>query len=680
MARSSQAVAEMSKKDARRRLEKLRDTIEHHNYRYYVLDDPEISDSEYDELMEELKEIENRFPDLVTTDSPTQKVGAEPREELGSIEHETPMLSLQAIQEEEEFRHFWSDSLDRLGIERMTVVGEPKYDGLSVELVYDNGELVKASTRGDGEVGEDVTANVRTIDEVLLRLQPAEGTSVPRHLVVRGEVYISKDQFDELNRRQEEKEDKTFANPRNAAAGSLRQLDSRITAARPLRIFFWEIAPSSSSLPDSHWKCLETMRALGLKTNPNVARLASTDEAVSWFQEMTERRDGLPYEIDGCVFKVDVLEHHSKLGTRAANPRWAVAWKFRPRRRTTSIENIEAQVGRTGALTPVATLEPVNIGGVEVTRASLHNQDEIDRKDIRIGDKVVVERAGDVIPYVVRTITESRSGRERKYRLPGTCPVCGGQVSRPEGEAITRCTNAACPAQIKQALIHFGSQHALDIDGLGDQIVSQLVEHGLVEDYADFFDLTVEQVKKLDRMGEKRASNLVDAISESKQKANLARVIFGLGIPHVGRSVAADLAMEFGSLEYLASASRDELEAVEGVGQTMASAICQWFANERNQKLLRRLRERGLDPRGQTKGERLQGLTIVITGSLQSFTREEAHDAVRLQGGNPTSSVSSNTDYLVVASDPGDNKLDDAREHGVDAIDEDEFLKLIGRK
>ena len=678
MSSGGSEVEDLTRKEARKRAEELRDEIEHHNYRYYVLDDPEISDAEYDELKDELLAIEDRFPDLVTPDSPTQKVGAEPRDELGTVEHETPMLSLQSIQEKEEFRHFWSNCLEGLDIRRMRVAGEPKYDGLSVEMVYDDGELVRASTRGDGETGEDVTDNVRTMDEVLLRLQPEDGTSVPRHLVVRAEVYMTKEEFQEFNRKQEEEGNKTFANPRNAAAGSLRQLDSKITAARPLRIFFWEIAPSSSSRPSSQWKCLELMGSLGLKTNPEAKRFGSPDDAVDWFQEMTERREDLPYEIDGCVFKVDKLEHHDTLGSRAANPRWAVAWKFQPRRKTTRIQEIEAQVGRTGALTPVAILEPVTIGGVEVSHASLHNQDEIDRKDIRVGDKVVAERAGDVIPHVVEVVTDARTGDEEEYQLPDTCPVCGGDVSRPEGEAVARCTNAACPAQVKEGIRHFGSQEALDVDGLGEKVVDQLVDRGMVEDFADLFDLTVDQVKELDRMAEKSAHNLVTALQNAKEEATLARVIYGLGIPHVGRSVAGDLALEFGSLQALAQASQDDLEAMEDMGETMASAIRQWFDNQDNQRLLERLRDRGLDPREEERGDRLDSLTLVLTGSLESFTRDEAQDAIRRQGGHPTSSVSSNTDYLVVGSEPGDTKLEDAREHDVETLDEEEFLELLG--
>ncbi|MFO8006357.1 MAG: NAD-dependent DNA ligase LigA, partial [Candidatus Brocadiia bacterium] len=570
---------------------------------------------------------------------------------------------------------------DELGKERISLTGEPKYDGVSVELVYDDGSLATASTRGDGRTGEEVTANIKTIHEVLLRLQPQDDdVSVPRHLVVRGEVYMEKGEFREFNQKREEAGEKTFANPRNAAAGSLRQLDPNVTAERPLRVFFWEIAPSSSHRPESQWQCLELMKSLGLKTNPRSELLQSADRVVEYYKGLAEEREDLAYEIDGCVFKVNELDSHEELGTRAASPRWAVAWKFEPRRKTTRIKDIQAQVGRTGALTPVASLEPVHIGGVEVSSVSLHNQDEIDRKDIRIGDTVLVERAGDVIPHVVRVIEDKRTGEEDEYHLPEECPVCGGQVSRAEGEAVTRCTNAACPAQRKESILHFGSKGALDIDGLGDKLVDQLVERGMVEDFADLFDLTVDELKGLDRMAEKSAQNLVDAIQAAGEDATLSRLVYGLGIPHVGSAMAADLAGRYGSIAELAEASEEDLLEMDGVGETVASAIRQWFDNEKNQRVIRRLKERGIDPGAEQRGDRLEGLTIVITGRLESMSREEAQEAVRRQGGDPTGSVSGNTDYLVVGEDPGSSKLEDAEEHGTTQIGEDEFLDLLGEE
>jgi DNA ligase (NAD+) len=671
-------VEDMTESEGRARASELRSEISHHNYRYYVLDDPEISDADYDRLMAELQAIEARYPDLATPDSPTQKVGAPPREELGTIPHESRMMSLQSIHEEEAFRSFWRTCASEVARSPLVVVGEPKYDGLSIELVYDEGSLASAATRGDGAVGEDVTDNVRTIPEVLLRLQGTGDAPVPHHLVVRGEVYMARGEFAAFNRRQEEAGEKTFANPRNAAAGSLRQLDSKVTARRPLRIFFWEIAPSSSSRPGSHWQCLDLMRDLGLKTNPLIRRFTTVDDAVAWFEDIGEMRESLDYEIDGCVFKVDDLAGQEAMGVRAANPRWAVAWKFAPRRATTRILDIQANVGRTGVLTPVARLQAVNIGGVEVTNASLHNQDEIDRKDIRIGDTVVVERAGDVIPHVVEVLTAERSGDEQRYRLPDTCPVCGSEVIKPEGEAAARCTNPSCPAQLAQRIRHFGSRHALDIDGLGEKLVVQLVQRGTVSDVADLFDLEPGDLEGLDRMAAKSASNLVEAIARSRDKVTLPRLVFGLGIPQVGRSVATDLALAFGSLAAMADASEEDLLELEGIGPTMAEAIHGWFHDPDNRRLVERLRSRGIDPREVGGGTRLEGVTIVLTGSLESMTREEAEQAIRRLGGRTTASVSGATDILVVGADPGAGKTRAATDRGIRTMDEAEFLELLG--
>jgi DNA ligase (NAD+) len=677
---SNKDVGDLTKREARQRAEELRDEIEHHNHRYYVLDDPDISDAAYDALKSELIAIEERFPDLVTPDSPTQRVGAPPREELGTIEHEVPMLSLQSVQEEDAFRRFYETCKDELGQQTVSLVAEPKYDGASVELVYDNGSLVSAATRGDGRTGEDVTANIKTIHETPLRLRRTKGVSVPEHLVVRAEVYMRKDEFAEFNKRQEDAGERTFANPRNAAAGSLRQLDPKITEKRPLRIFFWEIASSSSARPESQWQCLELLQDLGFKINPLSMRVPDDDEAVKYYSKLAEKRDGLSYEIDGCVFKVDALSDQAELGTRAANPRWAVAWKFEARRESTQIKEIRTYVGRTGALTPVAVLEPVHIGGVEVSNVSLHNQDEIDRKDIRVGDHILVERAGDVIPHVVKVLKQKRTGNEKKFRLPEECPSCGSDVVRAEGEAITRCTNASCPAQIVEGILHFGSRAALDIDGLGEKLVVQLFDKGMVKDFADLFELEADEVAELDRMAEKSAEKLIEAVDRAREKVTLPRLIYALGIPHVGQAVAAELGTHFQSLDDLAGACGEKLESQEGVGPTMASAIREWFANEHNQTLVRRLKEHGLDPRMERRGNRLEGKTIVVTGSLESMTRDEAKEAIQAQGGRATSSVSANTDYLVVGTDAGASKTRDAEKHGVETIDEDGFLELLGKK
>ena len=673
-------VAARTKAEAARRAEALRTEIERHNYLYYVLDRPEVADAEYDALLGELRAIEERFPELVTPESPTQRVGGQPGKGFATVRHPLPMRSLLSIFGEDEMRRFYETCREELGREAVLLVAEPKYDGVSLEIVYDDGRLTSASTRGDGVTGEDVTANVRTISEVPLRLR-TDALAIPAHLVVRGEVYMQKKEFAELNRRQEEAGEKTFANPRNAAAGSLRQLDPRITAARPLRIFFWELTAASSWRPPTQWECLEAMKALGLKTCPESQRLKTAEEAVRWHHDLELRRDALDYEIDGCVFKVDDLGDHERLGERSANPRWAVAYKFTPRRQTTVIRDIQPSVGRTGAVTPVAVLEPVQIGGVTVTHVSLHNQDEIDRKDIRVGDTVLVERAGDVIPHVVQVIKEKRTGREKPYRLPTKCPVCGEPVVKPEGEAIARCTNVSCPAQLKETIKHWGSKQACDIDGLGDKIVDQLVDRGQVHDVADLYDLTVEAVASLERMAQKSAANLIGQIATSKA-AMLARVILGLGVRHVGRAMAETLAGEFGSLDALAEADGARLLEVADVGPEVAAAIREWFTNAKNRRLIAKLKAHGIDPRmkkAAAAGGRLAGKTLVVTGELESMSRDEAEELVRREGGKAASSVSASTDYLVVGAKPGGTKRRAAEKHKTPILDENAFLKLVGR-
>ncbi len=673
----------MNKAEARKRAEELRQEVRHHNYRYYVLDDPEVSDAEYDELVGELRAIEAEHPDLVTPDSPTQRVGGEPREGFVTVRHEVPMRSLLSVSSEEAMARFYETCRRELDADTVPLAAEPKYDGVSVEIVYEGGALTTASTRGDGTTGEDITANVRTIPEVPLKLR-TDRADVPGHLVVRGEVYMRKGEFAEFNRRQEEAGKKTFANPRNAAAGSLRQLDPQVTAERPLRVFFWEISSASSRRPETQWACLEAMRRMGLVTCPESEIVETLDEAVAWHHALQERRDDLPYEIDGCVFKVNRLADHERLGVRAANPRWAVAYKFAARQRTTRIVDIKPNVGRTGAVTPVAVLEPVEIGGVTVTNVSLHNQDEIDRKDIRVGDTVLVERAGDVIPHVVQVITDKRTGDETPYHLPETCPACGEPVTKPEGEAVTRCTNLSCPAQLKESIQHWGSKQAVDIDGLGEKLVDQLVEKGLVEDIAGLYDLDVDQVAALERMAEKSATNLVEAVEAGKE-APLPRVIYGLGIRHVGRALAETLAVAFGSLDALAEADEERLRAVEDVGPEVAQSVQTWFANPRNRTLIQELKDHGIDPRMDRPapngaGGPLEGKTVVVTGELESMTRHEAQERIRLAGGKAASSVSSNTDYLVVGAKPGASKTRAAGKHGVETIDEKAFLKLLGEK
>jgi|WetSurMetagenome_2_1015567.scaffolds.fasta_scaffold17318_2 DNA ligase (NAD+) len=674
----------MTKTEAAHRADDLRRQIEHHNYRYHVLDDPEVADAEYDALMVELRAIEAQFPDLVTPESPTQRVGGQPREGFATLRHEMPMRSLLSIFGEDEITRFYETCQEELGRTEIPLVAEPKYDGTSIEIVYDGGRFASASTRGDGATGEDVTANVRTIKGLPLRLRQEGGTKAPEHLVVRGEVLIFKKDFLRLNAEAEEAGQKVFANPRNAAAGSLRQLDPKITAARPLRIFFWEISPATRpSRPETQWECLQLVKSLGLATCPVSEVLGSLGDAIRWHHDLEKRRDDLDFEIDGCVFKVNSLADHERLGMRSANPRWAVAYKFTPRQKTTRIISIDPSVGRTGAVTPVATLEPVEIGGVTVTHVSLHNQDEVNRLGIFVGATVIVERAGDVIPHVVQVIAEKRPADAKPWRLPEKCPVCGAEVQKPEGEAIARCASNSCPAQLKESLKHWGSKQAVDIDGLGDKIVDQLVDKGLVRDVADLYDLKAEALADLQRMGEKSAANLVEQIAASKA-ATLARVIHGLGIRHVGRALAETLSGEFRALSDLAAADETRLLEVADVGPEVAASLRAWCANKQNLGLLEKLRGHGIDPKGEppaaaTAGGRLAGKTLVVTGELEGMTREEAEDLVRKEGGKPTSSVSKNTDYLVAGASPGGTKMKAAAKHGIRVIDLAEFLKLLGR-
>ena len=668
----------MNKKKAEKRAKELRKKIEHHNHLYYVRNSPEISDQEYDGLMRELEEIEQTYPELVTYDSPTQRVGTEPQEELGTRKHSSPMLSLQAVQKEEDMRHFYRTICKELDTDSVTLSAEPKFDGVSIEILYTRGRFEAALTRGNGREGEDVTENVKTIREVPMHLRE-NGSDMPDRLEVRGEVYMKKDEFNECNADQDKKGRQTFANPRNAAAGSLRQLDPRITDRRPLHIFFWEISPSSDDRPQTQTECLELMEKLGLKVNERTERIENIEQAVEWYTRMKQERESLDYEIDGCVFKADKLSIHNTLGTRSRSPRWAVAWKFPPRHKNTRIKDIHASVGRTGALTPVAELEPVRIGGVEVSSVSLHNQDEIDRLNVRIGDSIVIERAGDVIPHAVRVLTEKRSGSEKKYRLPDTCPACGSETVRPEGEVRRRCINAECPAQLKQNIRHFAGSSALDIDGLGEKLVDQLVSEDMIKSPADLFDLETEEIAGFERMGNKSAENLMQALEKAKKDITLPRLICGLGIPHVGEALAGRLAARYGSIENLSRASEESLLDMDDVGQVLASSITEWFSREKNRELLNKLRDHEIDPRMRKQGSRLSGTTVVLTGTLDSMTRDEAKQAVREQGGRTAGSVSGNTDFLVVGSNPGQTKRSDAQDNDVEQIDEDTFLALIGR-
>ncbi|HIE04307.1 MAG TPA: NAD-dependent DNA ligase LigA [Candidatus Latescibacteria bacterium] len=665
----------MTKEEARRRIEELRELIRYHNYRYYVLDSPEISDAEYDRLFRELQELEDEFPEFVTPDSPTQRVGAQPAEEFGTVPHTIPMLSLDNAMDEEEVREFDERVKRSLGTdEDVGYVAEPKLDGLGVELVYEKGRLVVGSTRGDGFVGEDVTRNLRTIRAVPLVLLG----DPPERLEVRGEVIMHIEDFRELNRRRAEEGKPLFANPRNAAAGSVRQLDPRITASRPLNIFFYGVGRVVGMEFSTHWEVLQALRSWGLRTNPLNRLCRNVDEVVDYYRELTEMREELPYEADGVVIKVNRLDLQRRLGEKSRSPRWAIAYKFPPRQATTVIKDILVQVGRTGVLTPVAIMEPVRVGGVEVKRATLHNQDEIDKKDIRIGDTVIVQRAGDVIPEVVAVVKEKRTGRERPFRMPERCPVCGARVVKLPGEAAHRCTNSTCPAQVKEMIRYFASKSAMDIEGLGVKLVAQLVDRGLVKDVGDLYFLTKEQLASLDRMAEKSAENLLEALERSKEREP-ARVLCALGIRHVGEHVARILMDHFGSIDKLAKASADELESVPGIGPEVAQSVVDFFSHEENRRVLEKLKRAGLKFEVDKEAARpLSGKKFVFTGTLSSMARSEAEELVRKLGGEASSSVSRRTDYVVVGENPG-SKLDRARRLGVKTITEEEFLRMVGK-
>jgi DNA ligase (NAD+) len=671
----------MTRPDAKPAAEvrRLRGEIERHNYLYYALDAPEISDAEYDALLRRLSDLEQRHPELRDPLSPTQRVGSAPVEKFATVRRKVPMLSLQNALEREEVVEFDARIRKFLNYrDPIEYVAEPKLDGIAVELVYENGLFLQGSTRGDGLQGEEVTANLRTIRSVPLRLRSGTGTAVPRRVEIRGEVILPTAAFRRVNRERVERGEPEFANPRNAAAGSLRQLDSRITASRPLEFFCHSAGEVTDVSSPTHWTFLETCRDWGLRTNP-LNRLCSSLEEVFRLHEETGRtRDELPYEIDGIVLKVNSLELQRRLGEISRSPRWAVAYKFRPRQAVTRVLDIVPSVGRTGVITPIAQLEPVNVGGVMVANASLHNMDEIERKDIRIGDEALLERAGDVIPYVVRSFPEKRTGSERVFQMPETCPRCGGGIHREEGEVYYRCVNVACPVKLEQGLRHFASKGAMNIDGLGEKLVHRLVELGLVRGLADIYAIGRTDLVVLERMGEKSAQNLLDQIERSKE-TTLDRFVNGLGIRHVGEATARALADHFGSAEALLDANEERLLEIRDVGPEVARGILEFLGEKKNREQIRRLLEAGVRPTWKRRSDgALSGKRFVFTGGLESLTRQEARHLVEVLGGTVTSSVSKNVDYVVSGEEAG-SKLKKARELGVSIVSEAEFLKMAGR-
>jgi DNA ligase (NAD+) len=660
------------------KIEDLRKTLHHHNYRYYVLDDPEISDSEYDRLMQELIRLETTYPDLVSPDSPSARVGAPPLAKFDQIAHTLPMLSLDNGFADEDILEFDKRVQRYLNLQsEILYTAEPKMDGVAVELVYEDGKLLAASTRGDGVTGELITANVKTIGAVPILMRADRSSVVPPLLEVRGEVYIGIEAFKNWNAERMDQDQPSFANPRNAAAGSLRQLNSKITASRPLEIFFYGVGVVEDYVFESHWELLQALKKWGFRINPLIRPRISIKDVLKYHRELSQQRHQLPYDIDGMVIKVDSLSLQQQLGATTRSPRWAVAYKFQAIQETTILENIEIQVGRTGVLTPVAHLKPVNVAGVTISRATLHNEDEIEKKDVRIGDTVLVQRAGDVIPEVVKVILSKRTGAEKKFSMPDRCPVCSAAVARIEGEAATRCINSSCSAQVKERIKHFASKGAFDIDGLGAKLVDQLVEKGLLTSFADLFKLDKETLAGLERMGDKSGENLILAIEASK-KISFARFLYALGIRHAGEHVAALLADQFESLEDLTSCPQQDLTDIDGVGPVVAESIANYFQQEKNLGTIQSILDSGVQIvfEAKRKPAKFGGKMFVLTGTLDGMTRRQAKDMITAAGGKVSGSVSRNTDFVVAGDSPG-SKLKRAKDLGLAVIDEAGFKKLF---
>ena len=667
----------MDKEKAQQRIGELRKNLAYHNHRYYVLDDPQVSDAEYDRLMRELTDLESKYPEFADASSPTQRVGAGPLSAFSTVAHSIPMLSLQNAMSTEEVIDFDKRVKKLLAVDNVEYVMEVKIDGLAVELVYIDGVFTLGSTRGDGYTGEDVTQNLKTIRAIPLQLIKTDRLPIPARLEIRGEVYMGKKEFLALNSQREISGEPLFANPRNAGSGSIRQLDPKITAGRKLNIFCYAPGHITDVTLDTHIGFLEYLKAWGFRVNPLAKLCKNTDEILQHYSHIESIRDEIPYEIDGTVIKVNSMSYQERLGSVSRSPRWAIAYKFSAREEVTLIEDIIVSVGRTGALTPVAVLKPVAIGGVEVARATLHNEDEIRRKNIMIGDTVVVTRAGDVIPEVVRVLEEKRTGKEKPFVMPGTCPVCNEDVIRPPGEAIRRCVNISCPAQIKGSIEHFASKRAMDIDGLGTKLVEQLVDKKIIKDVSDLYYLKKEDLAVLERMADKSAQNIIDAINTSR-KRSFARFIFALGIRHVGEHVASLLASHHAHIDNLAAAGTEELLEIPEVGPEVAGSIISFFHDHKNMETIQRILDSGvnLEYKGAATPGRFDGLTFVFTGSLTSMSRDEARKQVESMGAKTASSISKKVDYVVAGEEAG-SKLDKAKELNLKVIDEKTFLSMI---
>ncbi|MBP25745.1 NAD-dependent DNA ligase LigA [Methylophaga sp.] len=660
------------------RAAQLRDLINRYNFLYYSADDPEVTDAEYDRLFAELKKLEADYPELITADSPTQRVGSAPLDKFTQVTHAMPMLSLDNVFDEAELTAFNQRVLDRLNTDDViTYAAEPKLDGLAISIRYENGLLVQAATRGDGAVGEDVTENVRTIRNVPLKLH---GKNIPQVVEIRGEIYMPKAGFEKLNQQRLANNEKLFVNPRNAAAGSLRQLDSSVTASRPLALFCYGLGElQGMERPSSHTEAMQIISEWGGAVSPDTQQLKGVDECLEYLHRLGERRASLSYEIDGVVFKVDDSRLQERLGFVSRAPRWAIAYKFPAQEESTQVVDIEVQVGRTGALTPVARLQPVFVGGVTVSNATLHNEDEVRRKDVRIGDTVIIRRAGDVIPEIVQVVKDKRPANATEFVMPKHCPVCGAEVERVEGEAVARCSGGLfCAAQRKEAIKHFASRKALDIDGLGDKLVEQLVDAELIKDPADLFYLNKEQFSALERMGEKSAENLVNALEQAKN-TRFARFLYALGIREVGEATARSLALHFVDLDKLTAAKEDELIEIEDVGPVVAHHIYTFFRQTHNLDVIQRLLEAGVnwpEEKPVYANSELAGKTIVLTGTLENLSRSEAKEKLLALGAKVAGSVSAKTDYVVAGRDAG-SKLNKAQSLGIDVVDEATLIQWI---
>ncbi len=667
----------MKKEKAKKEIERLRKIIDKHNRLYYLENRPKIPDQEYDSLLKKLESLEKKYPELITPTSPTQRVGGEPIEGFKTVKHVVPMLSMDNTYSADELREFDKRIRKNLHRERIDYTVELKVDGASVSLLYKKGALEAGSTRGDGVRGDNITHNVRTIRSIPLHIHD-KGLKVPSIMEVRGEVFMACNTFEELNKEAERRREEPFANPRNATAGSLKLLDPKIVAKRHLDIFVYGVGHFEGADFKSQSEVLHFLKRVHFKVNPNIAKFGNIEDVIKYCDKWERQKEDLDYQIDGMVIKVDSFKQQKALGVTTKAPRWMISYKFPAERVATKMRDIIVQVGRTGTLTPVAVLEPVRVSGTVVSRCTLHNFDEIERLDAKVGDTVLIEKSGEIIPKVVKVLREKRRGGERRFKIPVRCPACGSKVVKDEREVAIRCENISCPAQVKNSILHFASRNAMDIEGLGDAIVEQLVDKGLVKDYGDIYSLSAEKVRNLERMGKKSAQNLIDAIEKTKSNP-LSRFIFALGIRHVGVHAAWILAQRFGSIENIAKQSREDLQKIHEIGSIMAASIFNFFKTKANRAVLEKLEDAGVNIKEarKTKGQApLSGKTIVVTGTLSDYARNEIESLIRELGGNAASSVSKNTDFLIVGESPG-SKLDKARKLGVKTITEAEFKRMI---